>query len=1854
VEQTATPTFGRNPHNGLQILSEDADFIFCRGWCSGAENSGKAALAVFPASSQPRPAALDRLTHEFSLRDELDSTWAARPLDLVQDLGRTVLVLEDPGGELLSGLLGAPMEVERFLCFAIGLVTALGKVHQRGLVHKDIKPTNILVNIASGEVRLTGFGMASRVPRERQPPDPPEVIAGTLAYMAPEQTGRMSRSIDSRSDLYSLGVTFYEMLTGSLPFTASDPMEWVHCHIARQAETPRNRASIIPEAVSSIVMKLLAKTAEERYQTAAGVESDLRRCLGEWQSHRRIDLFPLGAHDASDRLLIAEELYGRETEIAALLAAFDRVIMEGRPELVLVSGYSGIGKSSVVDQLHKVLVPPRGLFAAGKFDQYKRDIPYATLAQSFQSLIRQILVKSEAEVDEWRRALAEALGAHGQLIVDLVPELQFIIGKQPAVPDLPPEEAQNRFKLVFRRFLGAFATREHPLALFLDDLQWLDAATLDLIEDLVTHAEVRHLLLVGAYRDNEVDPAHPLFRKLESIKSAGARVAQIALAPLGLDDLGRLTGSALHCDVDRVRPLAQLVHEKTGGNPFFAIQFLTELAEEGLLVFDPAVPSWQWDLGSIRAKNYTGNVVELVAGKLRRLSPSAQDALKELACLGNASETFILIMVHGDGMHAAFAEAVHAGLVVQQERVYKFLHDRIQQAAYSLISDGHRADVHLGIGRVLLASMTADQLAEHLFDVANQLNQGAARLTDRDEKAQVATINLRAGRKAKASAAYASALAYFSAGRALLNESDWTSRYGLTLSLWLECAECELLTGGFDEAAQLIKQLLPRAASKVDEAAAYCLNVRLHFMRSDYKQAADVALACLRRLGIDIPAHPIQDQVKAEYETLRKILDGRLIESLINLPLMTDPELQAAMQIFSVLLVPAYSHDIRLYCVLVCRMVQISLRHGTSDASAFAFVTWGFILGAVFHRYSDGYGFAKLACDLVAKHGLVASRASIYVIAGVVAFWVHPIAAAIDFERRALRAAIETGEPAIACIAMWHNLQFLLMRNDPLDVMWREVDLALEFARRAKFGDALTRLESHQRFIATMQGRTATFSTFSDIHFDEATFESRLGGDRMTTMICGYWVIKLKARFLSGDYPEALAAADKAKALLPDVVGQTVLPDYFYYTALTVSALYETVSAGKQRVWDELLTEHREQLREWAENNTPTFGDRHALVGAEIARIEGRDLDAMRLYEQAIRSAHTNGFVHNEGLAYEVAARFYSARGSETSANVHLRNARACYLRWGADGKVRQLDRLYPHLAAPEGQHAAAIVGSPLQQLDVASVVKASQALSSEIELPKLIEQLMTIAIENAGADRGLLILPSGAEYLIRAEARATGDQIEVMMRQEPMTRISCPESLVRYVIRTQESVIVDDASKPNLFSGDDYLRDRESKSILCLPLIKQQQLAGILLLENTLTSHALSADRIAVLELLAAQAAISLENTRLYSDLQEREAKIRRLVDSNIIGICVFEIDRDITEANDAFLNIVGYSRDDVISGRLNFAGLTPPEWAEADERLLAELASTGTWRPCEKEFFRKDNSRVSALVGGATFGELRQQGVAFVVDLTDRKRAEEERERLRQLESELAHVNRLNMMGELAASLAHEILHPIATARNNARSGMRFLEMSPPDLNETREALSHVVRDVDRATDIVGRIRDHIRKAPPQRELFDLNGAVSEVIVMVQATIAKNGIAVGTRLKEGLALVPGDRVQLQQVIMNLILNAIEAMSSDEKATRELSIGTEQSQADVDVLVEVRDSGPGIDLENLDRVFEPFYTTKGSGNGMGLSICRSIVEAHGGRLWATPNEPRGAVFCFTLPLTGAERKAQSAQPIVRTALSEG
>jgi PAS domain S-box-containing protein len=1839
--------FGALGNSSFQTLWEDGDRTFFRVLRKNVEGEQTAVLAVRPTAEHPTPASLNRLAHEYDLREDLDSTWAVRPLELVREGGRTLLLLEDLGGEPLDALLGAPLEVGRFLRLAVGIVAAVGGLHHRGLVHKDLKPANILVNRGNGEVKLTGFGIASRLPRERQAPAPPETIAGTFAYMAPEQTGRMNRSIDARSDLYSLGVTFYQMLTGSPPFAASAPMEWFHCHIARKPVPPHGRLASIPAPLSAIVMKLLAKTAEERYQTAGGIEHDLRCCLNQWETQRRIDPFPLGERDIPDRLLIPEKLYGRERERETLLASFERIIQSGAPELVLVSGYSGIGKSSVVNELHKVLVPPRGLFAAGKFDQYKRDIPYSTLVQAFQSLVRLLLGKSEGELSAWRDAFLEALFPNARLMVELVPELKLIIGEQPPVPTLPPQLAQTRFQLVFRRFVGVFAQADHPLALFLDDLQWLDAATLDLLEDLLTRSELRHLMLIGAYRENEVDAAHPLTRKLDAIKHAGGKVETIRLAPLAPEHVVQLIAEALRCEPEHAAPLARLLHTQTGGNPFFVIQSLYALAEKKLLAFDYDAACWSWDLDRIRAEGYTDDVLKLMIAKLTRLPVETRYALEQMACLGNNVDIAKLSIVLGsseDQVHAALWTAVRQELIERLDCAYKFAHDRVQEAAYSLIPESLRAETHLRIGRRLAAHTPPEERDMTIFDLVNQLNRGVGLITSREEREQLAELNLIAGQRAKASTAYASALAYFVAGAVLLAEDCWSRRHALTFALELQRAECEFLTGAMTEAEGRLIALSTRAVDTIERATVACLTIDLYTTLDQSSRAVAVGLDYLRHLGIDWSMHPTEDEMRREYARIWSQLGNRTIDALLELPVMVDPASLGTLDVLTKLGPPALFKDENLFALVSCRAVNLSIERGNSDGSCIAYALFGMVAGARFGDHQAAYRFGQLGHDLIQQRGLKRFEAGTYMVfSNVVAPWTRHIRAGRDLLRQGLEAGIRNGDIAYAAYAHNQLTTNFLAAGDRLSEAQRQAEKGVAFAQKARFGFVVDLSATQLGMIRTLRGLTPSFGTFDDEQFDELQIERRFAENPDLALAeCWYWTRKLQARFLAGDYAAAVDASSRVHRLQWTSPSFFEMAEYHFYGALSHAASYETAAADERCKHRDALADHQKQLQIWAKSCPENFENRTALIGAEIARIEGRDMDAMHLYEEAIRSAGANGFIHNEAIANEVAARFYASRGLEKVSRVYLRDARYGYLRWGADGKVRQLDEIYPHLEIGEPAITlSTTVEAPVDRLDLATVIKVSQAVSGEIVLEKLIETLMRTAIEQAGAERGLLMLTRGASQRIAAQATTRDDRVIVQLCDAPLTADVLPEPVLHYVLRTGECVILDDAATETSFAADTYINERQARSILCLPLINQGKLMGALYLENNLAPRIFAPGRVAVVKLLASQAAITLENARLYRELAEREAKIRRLVDANIVGIYIWDLDGQILEANEAFLRMVGCDREDLVSGRMRWTDLTPAEWLDRDmQRWVPELVTTGTLEPFEKEYFRKDGSRVPVLIGVATFEEDGHQGVAFVLDLTERKAAEaearESERRYREVQMELAHANRAATMGQLTASIAHEVRQPIAATATNAVAALRWLSAQPPNLEETRQSLDCIVKDAMRADGVVGRIRDLFKKAPSRKDTVDVNEAVREVIELVRGEAVKYDISLQTVFADGLPLILGDRVQLQQVILNLIVNAIEAMATSE-GPRELLVSTAVDPSN-GVSIAVRDSGPGLSAEAIERVFDPFYTTKAGGLGMGLSICRSIVEAHGGRLWAQPSEPRGAVFQFILPSDEVER----------------
>jgi PAS domain S-box-containing protein len=1791
-------------------------------------------LLKSPRSPRPSPATLDRLRHEAVLAAHLDGDFALHPVALEQLADTPVLVLENFDGQPLDTLPGRPMPVATFLPLAVKLAEALAAMHRRQLIHKDLKPSHILVASGTGDVRLTGFGIASLLPREQQGVMQRDEVEGTLAYMSPEQTGRTNRLIDRRTDLYSLGVIFYELLTGALPCRGRDPMEWVHCHLAITPRAPNALDAAIPAPLSDVVMKLLQKDPEERYQTAHGLIADLAECLNQVRTGRDAP-FPLGRNDVPERLQIPQTLYGRAAEIAMLDAAFERVAQGGEPELVLLTGYSGIGKSALARELLKPVARAGGFYLSGKFDQFKRDIPYATIAQAFQGLIQQVLTETEARIDARRRQLTEALGVNAQLIVDLIPSVARIIGPQAPVPELPLTEARNRFWMVFRQFTSVFATPAHPLVLFLDDLQWADAASLQLLQQLLAHPDTRHFLLVGAYRDNEVGPAHPLMPIRDALRATVA-VHDIVLGPLGAADLTRLIADTLRCDTPRAAPLAALVFEKTQGNPFFALQFLGLLAHEGLLAFEPAQAAWLWDIAEVRAMGFTDNIVALMLRKLSALPADTLAVVKLASCVGDKADLPLLARLAGrseDETLDALRPAFEAGLLLPQASTYHFLHDRIQQAAYGLLAPAERDALHLQIGRLLVE--TTPRLEETIFEIVTHFNLGLALLTDSPERERVAELNLLAGRRAKAAAAYASAAGYLEAGLGLLPSDAWRTRYDTTYALHLERAACEFLSGDFAEAERLIAVLLGASRSVLDKAAVYGLAISLHETQGQPARAVALGVEGLRLLGLDLPAHPTDLQVHAAYEAVWVELGDRPIEALTDLPPMADPATEAAMHLLSVLPPSASFTDRNLFTLLLCRMISLSLRHGNSDSSAIGYTTFGLLIGPAFGRYQEGHRFGRLGCSLVDQRGTLAAKTVVYFIFGnMINHWTQPIQAGMDYVKVANDLAVEIGNLTYACYACVSAMTGVLAVGARLGEAERETQWRLAFVRNARFDAMADILVAEQRFIAAMRGQTPDFATLDGPDFNEAAFEARIAGQIPVTPGL-YYIRKAQARFMAGDFEGAIAAANEAQTRLWAVFMYFDAVEYHFYAALAHAGAHDAATAEQQPDHLARLAAHEEQMRLWSENCPENFADRHALIAAEHARLQGDDQAAMRLYEKGIKAARANGFVQNEGIGHELAARFYLARGFEAIALTYLREARYCYVRWGADGKVAQLERLYPQLRERVESPYTLTVGTSTQQLDMMTVLKASQAISQEIMLPRLAETLMRAVLESAGAQQGALLLPHDGAWRVVAEVHADQADVRLFLDSPLAPADRLPESLINYVGRTQDVVALDDGGRDPLFQADPYMRAHRPKSVLGMPILRQSALIGMLYLENNLAKGVFTPDKLTALKLLAAQAAISLENATLYAERERAEQRYREIVETAHEGIWMIDAQGLITFANARMAEMLGVSVAELI-------GLSPDSFIFPEDRALRadylERRRQGYKGVLEFRFRRRDGAAIWTLVSAtplaATAGRL-----AMVTDITERKRAEEERARLQAQEQEArAEVKAAKELERLKNDLVNSVTHELRTPLTSIKGYVEFLEdgLGGP-LSPEQEAFVHQIeKGADRLAWLVDDLLDFARIDAGTFQVRLEDGELGAKIREIVESLRPQAEDAHLRLEVVLPTAPlaarMDVHRIGQVLINLLNNAIKFTPPGG------TIRVTAFQADGQLRCEVTDTGIGIPSSELPKLFQRFSQLEGGlrqgrGTGLGLNITKSIVEAHGGRIGVESEPGQGSTFWFTLPL---------------------
>ncbi|MEH1818910.1 MAG: AAA family ATPase [Nostoc sp.] len=1599
---------------------------------------------------QCTPNNIEQLKHEYAIAQRLNTTAAVKAYALEMHQGIPYLIMEDFQARSLDQFLDQFQQPVPFLKIAIEITSKLAQIHTCNIVHKDIKPQNILINLETNQVKIADFGIAAFIPYQQQIVSSSSRIEGSLPYLSPEQTGRMNRGIDHRSDLYSLGVTFYEMLTGQLPFQGKDPLEWVHCHIAKSPLDPNKLNSDIPQMLCEITMKLLSKVAEQRYQSALGLQFDLEKCLKQLETTGEIQSFVLGQQDISERFQIPQKLYGRKPEIANLLQAFERVVSQGKPELVLVSGYAGVGKSSLVKEIHKPIVRERGVFISGKFDQYKRDIPYSTIVQAFKTLARQILTEPEDKLSTWKQEIKAALGNNGKLITDVIPEVELIVGEQSCIPELGPAESQNRFNLVFQNFISVFAKKEHPLTVFLDDMQWADTATLNLIETIITGSSIQYLCFILAYRDNEVDVVHPFNLMIDKVRQYGARTTEILLTPLNLVYVNQLIADTLHSSAEQVEPLAKLIIQKTDGNPFFVNEFLKTLHQENLLNFDPPQSpltngGWQWNLAEIEAQGITDNIVTLMIGRMQKQPIATQQVLKLASCIGNRFDLEVLALVGEQSITEtanALIEAILRGLIIAIEsdesdhKNYRFYHDRVQQAAYSLIADESKSAVHLKIGQLLLRNANPEQVNEQIFDLVNQLNLAVDLIIEQTEKDELVRLNLIAGKKAKASTAYTPAKRFFSIAMNLLAENAWFEQYEQTFTLFREQAECEFLTGNLEQAEELFDLLLLKAKSHVDKSNIYMLQIRLYQVAGRYEEALILGLEALKIFGVIFPDtnEEMEDEIAIEKNQVLINLGNRQISDLINAPVIQDPNIKTLISLLTTLGPPTYLARPDLFPLVVLQAVNYSLKFGNTEDSCFAYSMYAMLLVSIFHDIPTGYAFSEMTIQLNEKlHDLKLRGVVLHIHGSHINVWCNHIASDIPFLERGFIGCVEAGDITMANYNGYQGSWQIIQLGYPLGDTYKSLEKYTTFARQSKHEAVYQTIRLQQMLLMNLRGLTHHNLTLSDDGFDESHALSVITDAGFVSGIIFYHIIKLIIFFTYRQYTEALKSALELSKFPVTTLALPIETDYILYYSLTLTALYPTVSNQEQEQFLQTLEFHQQQLQYWANHCSANFLHKSQLVAAEIARLEGRDLEAMRLYEQSIASASEQGFGQYEALANELAAKFYLEREFELIAKTYLEAAKNAYVRWEAFAKVKHLEESYPQLLPQQQLVSNGTFITTGEHLDFLSVVKASQTISSEIVFSRLLKTLMQIVIEQAGAEIGYLLLEHEQNLVIEVEAKVN-PQAEKLNVSRPILEgeISqvIPQSILNYVQRTQETVILQNATEHNFFSKDEYVIQKQPKSVLCLPIARQSKLLGILYLENNLISSAFTQEKLSVLEILTVQIAISLENARLYQGLEDSKAQLNLALKSAKIGVWSWDISSDCFDWDEQIYQLFGLTPE-------TFAGTSEAILAHlhpSDRGLLAQSLSRaineGVEHNLEYRIIWDDGSIRYAVCRGKAF--FNEAGIAthmsgVVLDITERKQSEAERiqliqEQTARQEAE-ADQQRAAFLAQVSATLASSL---------------------------------------------------------------------------------------------------------------------------------------------------------------------------------------------------------------------------------------
>jgi predicted ATPase/signal transduction histidine kinase len=1774
----------------LELLCEGRNSLI---YLQPSSASGARAVVKVLRRQYPSVEHIVQFNNEHELTKDLRIDGLRRAFGHQRIEDRHVLLLEYFDGVPLKEAFSPPVEsIEEFLAIAASIARVLGAMHAEGIVHRDINGSNILVHRGRREIRIIDFGISTRIETRASHRCHPGKIEGTLAYISPEQTGRTNRAVDHSTDLYSLGVTFYEVLAGRLPFVSSDPLELVHGHIACTPPPLADIAPRVPVALAEIVHKLLAKNPEDRYLTAEGLRLDLVHCLDELRRTGDLHPFALGSRDAPERFRLSARRYGRSQETELLLTAYERAAGGSAAQLVLVSGAAGVGKSSLVAEIHRPVVQRRGYFVSGKYDQLNRNSPYSGILQALKEFVEALLTESPERLARWRTVILDAVRINAQVLVDVVPALELVIGPQPPVAALGITETKNRFNYVFQSFMRAICAEDQPLVVFIDDLQWADAASFQLLDVLLTDADLSHVLFLGAYRDNEVDASHPLPAFRNGLANQGTRVTEIHLTNLPLTDVESLVADTLRRPVAEIAELAALVENKTLGNPFFVGQFLRSLAEEGLLRFDRAAAKWTWDVAHIRSKNITDNVVELVARKLQKLPTRTQEVLNLGASMGSTFDVGTLALVSGRTQSAIVEElwpALEEGLIVPvtenyrfvsasearneavSEAAFRFLHDRVQQASYVQTPDAHRPALHLTIGRTLACRSAEGPHETRLFEAVDQLNAGSSLIADADERVFLATLNLRAGQRAKRATAYRQARAYLRAGTELLGAASWDEQYELTRDLYMERIEVEYLTGDLAASEDLGERALSHVRTNIERGKVFTLRLLQLCLQTKYRDALEMAARGLSEL-IGFPAREqLPDAIAAERRQVEALLGERAIATLVDDREMSDPVGLVSMELLAGGSTAAYLADQQMMVWIVTRMVSLTLKLGRSPASSQGFVLFGTIMGSLWGDHRRGYEFGKLAYELAGKTNLGRLCKISHMFASNVCPWVIPLDDAYPIYDRAFQAGLDAGEWLYSGYACFSKTTARFHHGVPVDELFPDADRFLSFTRKVHNREVTNALVGLRMLMRNLGGRTTGAGAFDTEDVSEADFVRDCTAHTSFYGLCHFYAGKQFALFLYREFAQALEAIAEAKKNVKVITGKFPNAVLNCYESLTHLALCDGATPEQVAEHLRVVDDNQRKMRGWADSCAATYRHKALLVDGERARVQGGDPGA--LYDEAIKLASDHGFSHEEAIANELAGRHYRARGRRAFAEIYLKRAFYLYGLWGVRWKIEQLTDEFPELASLHetkvrlsgtrtelGEHA----------IDIASVMKAAQILSQEVRLESLLEKMVDVLLENAGANQGALLQPAarseaGGPLALLAYRRAGATRVAGPGEQQ-LTADAAPSSVINYVARTHTALVLHDAPADAVYGADPYIASRRPRSVLCFPVVSQKELRCILYCENSLTAFAFNESRVKVLEMLSTQVAISLENARLYD-------RLRQANDSLTHALAKAE---ESARLKSQFLANTSHELRTPLNAIINLPQGLLAQFQEQPQMRCAE---------CGAEF------------------EIEQ--------------------------------------GEIVAERAP---CPSCSAPALARIVGWRCDGEP---GEMRRHLRSVYEAGSHLLEVVSDIIDISKLEAGQTALFPQPVSADEIVTnalkVTQPLAEAQGITLDVRPSAAETKVMADRLRMTQVIVNLLGNAIKFSPEGSVVNVDVQVTPDEA------IWRVSDHGIGIAREHHHAIFESFRqvdggdTRKFGGTGLGLAICKKLVELHGGSIGVESEIGHGATFFVRLPVRPLGQRGRAA-----------